>query len=298
MISIIIPTYNRVGELKRCLESVIPQHYPGLEVIVVDDGSTDGTRAWLETMQRQYDFIQTIYNTTNAGVNYSRNRGIEKAAGKYILFLDSDEQLLPDSLSGIRDTLQTNGHCKHFLFLQADRQAHFEHLLTLRPVNYEDWIRGDLSGDFIHVIAASIMKKYLFFEQFRMFEYLNWLRISKETAPQLLAPVVVAERETGRSDSLTASARLKSLPAMNAQFESKQLYYAMYGEDLQRYHQRSFRAQLLKVIMLGVACNRKAECRNLIRYANRLHIRLAGSLLLLIPSRIVRKGILTYTVFK
>lgn len=267
-------------------------------MIIVDDGSTDDTRTLLETVQQQYKFVRVIHNEKNAGVNYSRNRGIEQASGDYILFLDSDNQLVSGALAVISATMEANPCYRHFLFLPTDRWTDFKDHRTARLVTYEDWIRGDISGDFMHVIATSVMKKYLFFEQFRMFEYLNWLRIQKETAPQLLVPVIVAERETGRADSLTVSARLSSLAAMNAKFESRKMYYAMYREDLQRYHGKSLRSLLLKVVMLGVACNRKADCRNLIRYADRLYIRMAGALIILIPAVLVRKSIITYTSFK
>ncbi len=124
--------------------------------------------------------LQVIRNEKNAGVNFSRNRGIEQASTPYILFLDSDEQLLPGGLLEIMVTSSGQPTLPFFLFLQADRWKAFSNSNAMRSISYQDWICETISGDFIHVVEAAIMKKYRFFEQFRMFEYLNWLRIKKE----------------------------------------------------------------------------------------------------------------------
>lgn len=298
MLSIIIPTYNRLTVLKRCVESVVSQSYPGLELIVVDDGSTDHTRQWLDTVQQEHAFIRVIYSLQNYGVNYARNRGIERASQPYILFLDSDEHLLPGALAEVIAAIEGHPKCRFFLFLQADRWLEFSKNGNTRTICYADWLRERIGGDFIHVVETAILKKYLFFEQFSMFEYLNWLRIKKATSSQLLKPVVIAARETGRADSLTRKARLNNLGAIQAQFESKQLFYSLYSQDLRDSGARSLGYPLLKVILLGIACNRKAASRRLVRHGNGLHIRIVGTLITLVPGKLVRKCILTYTANK
>ena len=298
MISIVIPTYNRSATLQKCVESILPQRYADIDLIIVDDGSTDTTGDWLASMQQEHHFIQVIKNEKNAGVNYARNRGIEKARGSYILFLDSDEQLLPGALATIRTTIQAYPHCRFFLFLQEDRFATFKSDGSTLPVSYETWIRNEIRGDFIHVVAASTMKQFPFFEQFRMFEYLNWLRIKKATSPLLLQPVVVARRETGRADSLTRQARLTNAGAIRAQFESKKLFYHLYYADLLRYHARLLGYPLLRVIALGVASNRRADCRSLLRAAGKAPVRIAAGLIMLMPAIVVRQCILLYTAIK
>jgi len=298
MISIVIPTYNRSASLQQCVESILPQRYVDMELIIVDDASTDGTAAWLTAVQQEHSFIQVIKNEKNAGVNYARNRGIERALGNYILFLDSDEQLLPGALTTIRSTIAAYPHCRFFLFLQEDRFATFKNAGSTLPVSYETWIRNEMDGDFIHVVAASTMKQFPFFEQFRMFEYLNWLRIKKATSPLLLQPVVVARRETGRADSLTRQARLTNIRAIRAQFESKKLFYTLYYADLLRYHARLLGYPLLRVVVLGVASNRRVECKSLVRAAGKTSVRMAAGLIMLMPAFLVRQCILLYTAVK
>lgn len=297
-ISIVIPTHNRIDSLKRCIESIIPQVYPGLEVIIVNDHSSDSTSEYLEEISKQHRFIRTITNYKNCGVNFSRNRGIEHASGKFILFLDSDDQLACGSLSKVIYTINTNPGKKHFLFLVSDRKNEFKQVDNIKIILFEDWIKGTIGGDFTHVVLADVMKRFSFFEQFRLYEHLNWLRVKKETSPQLLVPFVATERERGRADSLTEGARLKSLSVINAKFESQKLYYSLYYDDLRRFNPKCLTRQLLEVIMLGVACNRKIDCKTLIRYAGKLRIKIAGSLILLVPAVIARKAIIAYSSLK
>ena len=90
MISVIIPVYNVELYLRDCLESVIKQDYDDYEVICVNDGSTDGSLLILEEYAQRYPFI-FVYSKENGGLSSARNYGLEKAKGKYIYFLDSDD---------------------------------------------------------------------------------------------------------------------------------------------------------------------------------------------------------------
>ena len=93
-ISVIIPTYNRAHLLPRCLDSVLSQTSKPLEVIVVDDGSTDSTR---DLVARDYPGVKLI-TQDNRGVSAARNAGIRAAAGDWLALLDSDDAWLPGKL--------------------------------------------------------------------------------------------------------------------------------------------------------------------------------------------------------
>lgn len=94
MISLIISVYNKAPFLKRCLASVTEQYDKSAQIIVVDDGSDDGS----EKICDYYEKIGfEIYHTKNHGVSAARNFGMEKAKGDYIAFLDADDILLPDA---------------------------------------------------------------------------------------------------------------------------------------------------------------------------------------------------------
>jgi glycosyltransferase involved in cell wall biosynthesis len=93
-ITAIVPTYNREATVGRAVDSVLAQVYPAAEVIVVDDGSQDGTR---ERLQLYRERIRYIYQP-NAGVSAARNRGASEARSEWIAFLDSDDCWLPGHL--------------------------------------------------------------------------------------------------------------------------------------------------------------------------------------------------------
>ena len=92
-VSIVIPTYNRAGSLRECVESVLRLDYPqdGFEVIIVDDASDDATAAEVESLLRRCGKrLQAVRNPENRGVAAARNRGREMARGDIIVFLDDD----------------------------------------------------------------------------------------------------------------------------------------------------------------------------------------------------------------
>lgn len=97
-ISIIVPVYNVEMYLEECLDSILSQTYKNYEVICVNDGSTDDSYAILCRYANENEKIRIINNTCNRGQSYARNRGLEIAAGDYIVFVDSDDMLIPDAL--------------------------------------------------------------------------------------------------------------------------------------------------------------------------------------------------------
>lgn len=93
-ISVVIPTYNREKWISKAIDSVLAQTYTDLEIIVVDDGSTDHSR---QVIGNYGGRVRYIYQT-NAGVGAARNRGIMEAHGEWVAFLDSDDEWFPDKL--------------------------------------------------------------------------------------------------------------------------------------------------------------------------------------------------------
>jgi len=102
--SIVIPTYNRADTLPAAVESALGQTCQDLEVVVVDDGSTDSSAEWLA---RQTDARVRHVRQANGGEAAARNRGISEACGDYIVWLDSDDLLLPDALASYSRRIDT-----------------------------------------------------------------------------------------------------------------------------------------------------------------------------------------------
>lgn len=96
LVSVIIPTYNCAEFLREAIESVLQQEYSNLELIVVDDGSTDDTP---EVLRSFTDPRLTVHRQAKAGVSAARNAGLDRARGDYISFLDADDRWLPGKLN-------------------------------------------------------------------------------------------------------------------------------------------------------------------------------------------------------
>ena len=93
LVSVIMPVYNAERYLEETLDSVLNQTYDDIEIICVDDMSSDGSRAILEKYKKKSDKVKAIYLTENAGVANARNVAIENAEGRFIAFLDSDDYI-------------------------------------------------------------------------------------------------------------------------------------------------------------------------------------------------------------
>ena len=110
LVSIITPVYNAVKTLEACLQSVIEQNYDEWELLLVDDGSTDGSAALCDALAGREPRIRVIHQP-NAGVSAARNAGLAAAKGEYILFLDSDDSLCPRALRTAVATQHTAPGC-------------------------------------------------------------------------------------------------------------------------------------------------------------------------------------------
>lgn len=105
-LSIITPVYNAEKYLKDCVQSVVAQTYENWELILVDDGSTDGSGALCDEFQRQYPEKIKVIHHTNRGQILSRTAGMSCAAGEYYLFLDADDRFEKQALERIAKTAE------------------------------------------------------------------------------------------------------------------------------------------------------------------------------------------------
>lgn len=112
-VSVVIPTYNRATLVTEAMDSVRNQTYRPIECIVVDDGSTDDTpeviTGWKEEHETDRLSVRLL-RQENRGAPAARNRGMEAASGGFLLFLDSDDRLVPNAVALLRRTLSESGH--------------------------------------------------------------------------------------------------------------------------------------------------------------------------------------------
>ena len=99
-VSIVVPVYNVEKYLKRCVDSLIGQSYPNLEILLVDDGSKDSSLSICKEYELKDSRIRALHKE-NEGLGLTRNYGIERATGKYITFVDSDDYLTSDAVEAM-----------------------------------------------------------------------------------------------------------------------------------------------------------------------------------------------------
>jgi glycosyltransferase involved in cell wall biosynthesis len=106
-LSVIIPFYNCKSYFSQCLDSVLAQHSLSLEIILVNDGSDDGSEKIAEEYAKK-DVRVTLYNQKNKGIPFARNKGLELVTGEYFLFIDADDYIEPESLHLLYEKAKTN----------------------------------------------------------------------------------------------------------------------------------------------------------------------------------------------
>lgn len=104
-VSVIIPVYNVERYVSRCIESIVNQTYPDIEILIVNDGSTDNSTSIIESWVKKDSRITHIYQI-NSGLSAARNAGMSKATGKYILFVDGDDYIAENCIDILWNEMQ------------------------------------------------------------------------------------------------------------------------------------------------------------------------------------------------
>lgn len=107
LVSVIIPVYNTEQYIVECIDSIINQTYSNIEIIIINDGSTDNSLEILKEFDSNYSNIKLI-SQENMGNSVARNRGIEESKGEYIYFLDSDDYILPNTFSNLIELMENH----------------------------------------------------------------------------------------------------------------------------------------------------------------------------------------------
>lgn len=189
-VTAIIPTYNRAHLVSRAIESVLAQTYPDIELIVVDDGSTDATEGVVGTYQGGTRAVHYL-KKPNGGCASARNRGLELAGGELIGFLDSDDEWLPGALESLVASLMganadfvyspaievgMNGErfttypaaegkpeefaVEHFMTAQARSCSTLYRRRVFAKVRFDETTRHNEDSDFLQRVAMSFKAAY------------------------------------------------------------------------------------------------------------------------------------------
>ncbi len=226
-LSIIIPVYNVEKYLKQCVDSILSQNLTDYEIILVDDGSPDGSGVICDEYVSKNSCISVIHKT-NGGLSSARNAGIDMAQGDYIIFMDSDDWWNENvSVLGVLEQVKQSPKTEMFLFTSLDyvegkglfkRDEHTR--LSLVPTDcVEAYYKGLLNNGNLEVSAATkilkkefLIKNNLYFQQgitsednewiLRLLRCLNDVKIINE-------PLYICRM--GRVGSITNSIKKKNI---------------------------------------------------------------------------------------
>lgn len=167
MISVIVPIYNVEEYLDRCIKSIVEQTYRDLEIILVDDGSTDNCPSLCDNWEKKDARISVIHKA-NGGLSDARNVGIDKSRGEYIVFVDSDDYIMPKMCERLLTTLIENDAdialCNYFYDYGGKRK---DHPMAILPGVYSgaEMVEVFFRQFYSEVVAAwcKIYRRNLFF---------------------------------------------------------------------------------------------------------------------------------------
>ncbi|NEQ68494.1 MAG: glycosyltransferase [Symploca sp. SIO2D2] len=209
-ISAVIPSYNRIETLPRAIESVLAQTHPADEIIVVDDGSNDGTASFL---QASYPQIKVI-TQANQGVSSARNRGIKASACQWVALLDSDDAWMPEKLAKQVTALRNSPDS---LICHTEEKWIFRG--NERPVAKEYRKRGgwifEQSVERCSISPSSTVMSRSLFDELGYFDesfpfcedYDLWLRITSRYETLLVSEALTI-KHGGHPDQLSANREL------------------------------------------------------------------------------------------
>ncbi len=207
LLSAIIPTFNRTACVVNAVRSVLEQTLPGIEIIVVDDGSTDNTA---ELLNREFGRrIKLLRLSRNCGVSYARNRGFELSRGEFIAFLDSDDLWLPEKSSRQLTFMQA----KPDLLISQTDEIWIRNGKRVNPCRHHLKPSGSIFAECLPLCVVSpsaVMMRRRFFATVGLFDetlpacedYDLWLRTACRYPIKLL-PEKLVTKFGGHSDQLS-----------------------------------------------------------------------------------------------
>jgi glycosyltransferase involved in cell wall biosynthesis len=231
LISIIIPAYNYAHLIERALDSVFSQWNENIEVIVIDDGSTDNTQHVLTSYQRQLERPLTLINQDNTGVAKARNNAIDAATGEYVWLLDADDELAENSIAAVLVYLVGNQPellLGSHVSIRADGK---QKTLSRKPVSaiklsnfiaYLDKTLPMMHGAF--VVKRAIIQRYPYPDLSHAEDIPVFAWLIGNTNPQVIEDVLVKIHKHANSRRHNSSAAIEAgMQLVDTLFDSKYL---------------------------------------------------------------------------
>lgn len=245
--SVIMPALNRAHCIKDSLRSVLNQKFSDFEIIVFDAGSQDGTAEAASSLNDSRIKVGTY--PASKGVNFSRNRAIEMATGEWLVFLDSDDQLIPEAFDTMIKDISTLEKEIALIFYGTRNiktgsiMSFFD--LEKGPVSYEDWLgEKRLKGEFLPIAHRRIFKEEMFREDLAAFEKYFWLKVAQKHKVWI-HNVILRLYESEGKDRLTK--QLMTYDFVAQRVYSYQFFLNTFGKDMKRVNSQLY-AHYLSVL--------------------------------------------------
>lgn len=208
--SVIVPVYNSSEYITRCIDSVIGQKYADIEVVIIDDGSHDDSLAVCKDIASKDSRVK-VFSQPNSGASSARNRGLDIASGKYVIFVDSDDWIEPDMIDGMMNVFRDNPEVQ---IVQTRVPADMKNQVgnqflccneAIRCLLEGSWwgpycklIRRDLIGDTRFpekTISEDYLFNYLLFNKANYIQYLDTCYYHRTDRPDSLSKIQLSKRK-------------------------------------------------------------------------------------------------------
>ena len=215
LVSVVIPVYNTEKYLNACIGSVLAQSYSKIEVLLVDDGSTDTSGTICETYKNK-DVRVKIFHLENSGVSQARNFGISQSKGQYLCFVDSDDTVLPGTFAACMHLVSEHPEIEVVEFpIWVHYGAHNAYLYQPVPVGKEDYLSWIRRQGFLHSYACnkvyhSRLWKSIRFPEHRKYEDMFTIPYVLKQTDQIFAFNEGVYFYYSRTDSITQTLSLLS----------------------------------------------------------------------------------------
>lgn len=293
--SVVISTYNRAHLVSRAIKSVLSQEYSNLEIIVVDDASSDNTA---EVIHENFPKIRYIRQESNQGPGPARDRGIREASNQWVVILDDDDELLPKALLKVEELMCLQGLLTTSRIFPVIQFAHSNGSIPdqFRILTIEDYLRGHVVGDFVPIInRIHYISSGFAYPRVRIGgEHILWWKIAEQYGIPTWNTVITKVHEDAPI-RLTSSQNQISRAAEYARLQ--EITLEEFGVELLSRYPRLYYAKLLGAATYYLLARKKTEARKYLEKAWHFRPSISAGLLWLLsymPGLIVHKLFMLY----
>ncbi len=233
-ISVITPVYNRQDCILQCLESVETQYIPeGFEIehVVVDNGSSDASPAIIGEYAASHPMVKAVALPHNRGTNAARNAAARAATGEWVLFLDSDDTMMPGAIDTLCQTLKSRPGFLHYLFAADHRTDITSGYAPEVEFSFADFLLQRTGGDFVQLFRRETMLSLPFDEELRIHEGVFFMRFFRHAKKILFTNKVIYHINLGRADHATYTLNLTNGTALQRRCKACDLMREFFEKD-------------------------------------------------------------------